>query len=457
MPVSDFLKEAYTIDFRNLTILECGGSASETKDLSNTNHCYYIEAHYEEYKTLYDLNYKVYNYALTNTEQPVSFTITSHRGNSSVCHSELHKTELNSYGSIFKNVTVQGITYKKFIRDIIKTNIDILVLDVQGHECTILNTFFELDITELPKILCIECGYDWNERKQILLKLGYVLDFYEYNNCYLSHSTFDCKNISKMNRLNEKNQRFVWNNYVVYENELNRKIEINSAWHLGDNIINFIFFYKIKDFIESNGIIIHYYCHKKYHKNIAEFSSKNIRLFDYENKGHVLWQATVPSETMIEDQLCTMFNTFLRKYRIPITVNEFEYEDMDLFDRLKNLEQYKNVNVLVINSTPLSGQYNYNKKEWDDFIIKLSKKYTVATSQKVDGILSLEDISVKNIASVALHVKIIIAINTGPSLPLYNTHILNNIEAFYIFGGEYQFKTRKIKKMTNINDLSFLL
>ena len=71
-----------------------------------------------------------------------------------------------------------------------------MILDVEGHECTILNTFFDLDVTELPKIICIEAGYDWNERKQILLKLGYVLDFYEFNNCYLSHSTFNCnKNI----------------------------------------------------------------------------------------------------------------------------------------------------------------------------------------------------------------------------------------------------------------------
>ena len=116
---------------------------------------------------------------------------------------------------------MQGITYKHFIQDIIKTTIDILILDVEGHECTILNTFYDLDLAQLPKIICIECGYDWLDRKKILLSLGYVLDFYEFNNCYLSHSTYNCnKNISQMNKFNVANKKFIWNNYLVYDNEL---------------------------------------------------------------------------------------------------------------------------------------------------------------------------------------------------------------------------------------------
>ena len=47
---------------------------------------------------------------------------------------------------------------------------------------------------------------------------------------------------------------------------MSRIISTVSHAHLGDNIINFIFFYKIKDYIESNNILIHYYCLKQYHK-----------------------------------------------------------------------------------------------------------------------------------------------------------------------------------------------
>jgi len=240
-------------------------------------------------------------------------------------------------------------------------------------------------------------------------------------------------------------------------------IEVNNRFHLGDQIINFIFFYKIKNYIESNNIIIHYYCNQQHHKNILDFKcSENIKLFNYEEKGYQLWQGTVHNYHFIEDKLCIMFNECLKYYKITITIDTFVYEDMNLFERLPHLDKYKDVNVLVINSHPYSGQYHYDKNSWDEFIIKLSQKYVVATTEKVnDTILSLHDVSVKNIASIALHVKIIIAVNTGPSIPLYNTHILNNVDAFYLFdsnlfGSNSVFKTQKIKVMQNINDLSFL-
>uniref|UniRef100_A0A6C0JM16 Methyltransferase FkbM domain-containing protein n=1 Tax=viral metagenome TaxID=1070528 RepID=A0A6C0JM16_9ZZZZ len=225
MLISDILRKTYNIDFNNLNILECGsgpGPVLETSDFNKTNNCYYIEANYKDYKLIHDLKYNVYHYALSDTNENISFTITSHIGNSSVSHSEIHKQELLScYNSTFTNVIVPAITYKNFIQNVIKTNIDILILDVEGHESMILNTFFDLDTSELPKIICIEVGYDWNERKPILLKLGYNLDFYEYNNCYLSHSTYNCnKNISNMNYFNQNNKKFIFFNKLIYENEL---------------------------------------------------------------------------------------------------------------------------------------------------------------------------------------------------------------------------------------------
>lgn len=238
-------------------------------------------------------------------------------------------------------------------------------------------------------------------------------------------------------------------------------IDVECSNHLGDNIINFIFFYKIKDFIEQNNIIIHYYCLSQYHKNLLEFkSSENIKIFKHENKGYVLWQALTPYSHFIEDKLCNMFNIFLKHYNIPISVDSFEYQDPELLTRYENLDdKYKNLDILIINSKPLSGQYHYDIESWNDFIIRLSKKYLLTTTEKVnDNILSLHDMSVKNIAAIALKVKKIIAINTGPSIPLYNTDILNNVEVIYLFGANGdKFKTRKIACVSQLNELNFLL
>ena len=242
---------------------------------------------------------------------------------------------------------------------------------------------------------------------------------------------------------------------------MHRILVLQNGHHLGDNIINFIFFYKIKDYIEKNNIIIHYHCLEKYHNNLAEFNcSKNIIIKEWKNIGYILWQGgNTQHHHFIEDKLCGMFNTFLKDAAIPLSVNSFEYQDPELFTRYENLDdKYKNIDILVINSSPLSGQYNYNKNIWNDFIIRLSQKYLVVATEKVnDNIISLHDMSVKNIAAIALKVKKIIAINTGPSIPLYNTDVLNNVEVIYLFGGSANFKTRKIKQLDNLNHLNFLL
>ena len=241
-------------------------------------------------------------------------------------------------------------------------------------------------------------------------------------------------------------------------------INVQSYNHLGDNIINFIFFYQIKEYIESNNIIILYRCHQQYHRNLSELNcSKNIIILPWENIGYILWQRTVyeicKPGFSIEDILCLMFNVFLINHNIPIQVDKFEYKDDDLFKRFDKLDdKYKNIDILIINSTPLSGQLKYDKNEWNEFIINLSKKYKIVTSETVnENILSAQHLSVKDVAAIATNVKNIIAIHTGPSIPLHNTDILNKVENIYMFNDYSNFSTRKIKKTTHIQELLFLL
>jgi hypothetical protein len=233
-------------------------------------------------------------------------------------------------------------------------------------------------------------------------------------------------------------------------------IEVQNYYHLGDQIINFIFFKKIKEYIEQHNIIIHYYCHKQYHSNLLDFkNSDNIIILNWENKGYFLWQGNVPKDYYIEDTLCNMFNIFLKTYNIPISVESFEYADSYLFKIIEDMDNtYKNIDILVINSSPCSGQYNFNKSSWDDFVIKLTRKYKIATTSYInDSILSLHNISLIKIAAIALNVKKIIAINTGPSIPLYNTDILNRVENIYLFCNWYNYKTRKIEVVKNLDEV----
>ena len=109
-------------------------------------------------------------------------------------------------------------------------------------------------------------------------------------------------------------------------------INVQSFNNLGDNIINFIFFKQIKEYIESNNIIIHYRCKAQYHKNLSDFKySKNIIILPWENIGYVLWQATVfnliPQDCSAEDMLCLMFNIFLKKGYDTINIIDLSCRD----------------------------------------------------------------------------------------------------------------------------------
>ena len=227
LPVVDYITQSYDLKYNNLDILECGASdlAIDTKPFRLTNNCYYIEAVPDSFeyfkKNAPNINHNnVFNYALHNFNGETTFTVTSHGGNSSYNHSDEHKNELiNQHNSSFTDITVKTITFKKFIEEKIKKNIDILILDVEGCESIILESFKELTTNQLPKIICIECGYEWEQKKKLLIELGYNLDFYGSNNCYASYGIIN-KHTDVIKQFNLANKSFVYYGKTLYTNDL---------------------------------------------------------------------------------------------------------------------------------------------------------------------------------------------------------------------------------------------
>ena len=211
--VYECITNSYYLNFNNLNILECGSSdlGLDTKNFRHNNNCYYIEPLLESFnyfiKNAENIKIEnVYNFAISDVCGNHDFHVSSHGGNSSLCHSDDHINELiNVHNSTFKTTQVVSVTYKFFIENIIYKNIDILILDVEGAEIRILQSFKFLTINQIPKIICIECGYDWNERKKLLLELGYSLDFYSGNNCYASIGQID-KNLDVIKFIKVKNR-----------------------------------------------------------------------------------------------------------------------------------------------------------------------------------------------------------------------------------------------------------
>ncbi len=221
------IKQIYNYEFENLNILECGAhtDGNETLSLVENNNCYYIEANPEDYKILKEKSYinkdNIFNFALSDYCGETTFTISTHPGNSSIDHSQDHLNELvYIYNARFHDIKIPCITYQHFIDNVICKPIDFLVLDVEGHETCILKSMLSITVDKLPKFICIEAGYNWLERKELLLKLGYNIDFYYYNNVFLTHSTFCVeKNIDLMKEINRKYPNFIWHGRVIFEND----------------------------------------------------------------------------------------------------------------------------------------------------------------------------------------------------------------------------------------------
>jgi hypothetical protein len=239
-------------------------------------------------------------------------------------------------------------------------------------------------------------------------------------------------------------------------------INVRSRFGLGDSLIDFIFFSQIAKYIEQHNIHINYHCKVSHHANLRMFnSSNNIHILPYSRVGYLLWQGTeyLYSGKYIEDLLCNMFNKFLKIHNIPIILDTFEYKDSDLL--IKNIDiEPLDIDTLIINSSPTSGQFIHDKNELNQFIIELSKSRNVVVTEYLNNdIPSLHDKSVRTIAAIAKTVKTIIAINTGPSLGLYNTDILDTVDNIYLLDttDHYVFKTRKFTKCNKISNLHFLL
>lgn len=166
--IDQFLHETFFKDVRNGFFVECGAVDGE---LEST--CLFFEAslgwtgiNVEPVPSMFKLleknrpNCINLNYALSDKNNEATFTHAIHPdmgtrfGNGSLQHTEFHKQDLINQGCSFESFTVQC---RKFF-DIFdnKREIDLFILDVEGHEMSALKGIMELQKIHLPKVFCIE-------------------------------------------------------------------------------------------------------------------------------------------------------------------------------------------------------------------------------------------------------------------------------------------------------------
>ena len=140
-----------------------------------------------------------FNLALSNNVGIMSFTDVHHPDfelctNGSLTHTTEHKQWLDEIKCDYSITDVEVITFRKLIERLKLKNLQLLVLDIEGHEIQALEGFLESEV--LPEILCIEHGHLGHEHlKGIIEPLGYTFDttsfvnsFYILNKVYLKYA-----------------------------------------------------------------------------------------------------------------------------------------------------------------------------------------------------------------------------------------------------------------------------
>jgi hypothetical protein len=260
-----------------------------------------------------------------------------------------------------------------------------------------------------------------------------------------------------------------------------RILHLYNKYHLGDNIFNFILFNKIKKYIDEK-YIIYYYCQPEYINQVSEFNnSKNIYIKNISEKPDNSVEIWINNKAIVYNHDIEVnklrkrgiqriaYNTFYVKFfnfvlyhlKIKLKIKNLYYTDTNLFDRyneinIKYKNKYSNIDILFINSQPMSGQYNYDKIKWDNYIKNLNNSFKIITTTKVENInCTMDDnLTIKDIGSLSTKSKVIIAINSGVLPGCLNKYTLKNVKHVYIFDDRNCYDYPNFENKNNIEEIT---
>lgn len=119
------------------------------------------------------------NAAISDKNDILNFTNAIHPilglnfGNGSLAHSAEHKKSLIDEGCIFERFDVNVIKFFEIWDKHHQPEIDLFVLDVEGHEINALYGILEIPNLFLPKVFCIEDTICNKDQLNMLLSLDY--------------------------------------------------------------------------------------------------------------------------------------------------------------------------------------------------------------------------------------------------------------------------------------------
>lgn len=239
-----------------------------------------------------------------------------------------------------------------------------------------------------------------------------------------------------------------------------RTIEFYNEYHLGDSVFHLVFLRKLSANTTDNFI---YYVKDSY---IAELQN---HIVGYEDRISLrpLSQRTPSSinawigELYFTHSKSWQYDTFYVDWFNYLTTKIYG-KAMDI-DLISDYPMYSRVtphyDILIINSIPQSNQFALNAEQFDDYVVKLSRNYSVITTRKVVGVPCTTDtnMTLVDIGTVAANSTNVIAIHTGPITACINKWAVERVESWIICDVRNTFSFANAKLVNTMSELALAI
>lgn len=248
-----------------------------------------------------------------------------------------------------------------------------------------------------------------------------------------------------------------------------------NEFHYGDNILNLKFFYNISKILKEKNIRVYYYYSYDYIKNKEELERyvdpAVVILHDISEKPEntiQLWMGKDFGDITRHDfeKYYDLFYKDILVYlgldKLSIDTSLYQKEDylLNIYSQLN--PKFHNLDILIINAEPKSGQWNnYDKTRMDAFCVKLSKQYKIATTNFINNDIlctynetnNKNRLKIQDIGAISTHVKYIISIFSGPICACFNIATKMNVKKWFICTHEPYNINDKMALINTMDDL----